>query len=147
MDTLQARTSTRPAPSPTISSPGAFRFAGSECQPPLVIVLAPHADPLAAVEDPVHEAMRLELLQQVVGRQLQITVVEPSYEPERDRVVAHGVYPRAAELAVLRALPNGQPSVCTILSRGFATRQTSLTPSSHNAAHGRAARSGRSQQP
>ena len=48
--------------------------------------------------------MRLELLEQVVGGQLDIRVLEPDHEAERDVVVAHRVDERAAELPVLGAL-------------------------------------------
>ena len=48
--------------------------------------------------------MRLELLQQIVGGQLDVAIVEADDEPDRDHVVAHRVDPRAAELAVLRRL-------------------------------------------
>ena len=48
--------------------------------------------------------MRLELLQEIVTRELDVGVLESDDEPERDVVVAHRVDPRAAELAVAGAL-------------------------------------------
>ena len=56
---------------------------------------------LAALEDLAHARMRLQLLQQIVHRQLRVAVVEPDDHPDRDHVVAHRVDERPAELAVL----------------------------------------------
>ena len=63
--------------------------------------LRPPADALAALEDPPDARMELQLLQQVVHRQLDVAVVEADHHAERDHVVAHGIDERAAELAVL----------------------------------------------
>jgi hypothetical protein len=59
-------------------------------------------DPFTAVEQPAHERMRLQLLQQVVDRELGIAVVEAHDHPQRDELVPHRVDEGAAELAVLR---------------------------------------------
>ena len=61
-------------------------------------------DPFTTVEQLAHERVRLELLQQVVRRQLDVPVVEPDDEPERNQLLAHRVEPRAAELPVPRRL-------------------------------------------
>ena len=61
-------------------------------------------DPLAALEHLAHERMGLELLQEVVRGQLDVAVVEPDHEAERDHVLAHRIEPGAAELAVLGRL-------------------------------------------
>ena len=65
------------------------------------------ADALAALEDPADQRVRLELLQQVVGRRGGVGVVELDDEADRDQVlpgllVLHRVDPGAADLAVLR---------------------------------------------
>ena len=62
-------------------------------------------DALAAVEDLPDELVGLELLQHVVHRELGVAVLEPGDESERDELVPHRVDERAAELAVLGALP------------------------------------------
>src|SRR5919197_6226292 len=49
--------------------------------------------------------MGLQLLEQVVHRQLRVTVVEADDHPDRDHVLAHRIDERAAELAVLGARP------------------------------------------
>ena len=95
-----------------------------------MIVFAPQAIRSPPREDLAHERVRLELLQDVVDGELDVAVLEPGDEADRDHVVAHRVDERAAELAVLRpALRSGQPIVWMIRSSGFATFQTSLTPS------------------
>ncbi len=88
-------------------------------------------DPLAAFEHLPDLRMRLQLLQQVVRRERGVAVVEPDDHADRDHVVAHRVDERAAELAVLAPVRSGQPIVWTMRSSGFATFQTSFTPSSH----------------
>ena len=62
-------------------------------------------DALATLQNRSNERVRLELLQQIVGRELDIAVVEPDHKPERDHVVAHRIEPGAAELAIARGLP------------------------------------------
>ena len=59
-------------------------------------------DALAALEQLANLRMRLQLLQQVVRRELDVAVVEPDHHPDGEHVVAHRVDERAAELAVLR---------------------------------------------
>ena len=114
----------------TSSSPGACSRFGSARNPPSGIVFAPQATPLAALEDLAHERVRLQLLEQVVHRELGVAVVEPDDHAERDHVVAHRVDERAAELAVLRAAAAAaSPSCGSTRSSGFATFQTSFTPS------------------
>src|SRR5437764_548069 len=79
-------------------------------QPPRQRVLAAARDRLrtpgnafSPVEQLRDLRMRLQLLQQVVRRELDVAVVEPDHHPDREHVVAHGVDERAAELAVARA--------------------------------------------
>ena len=60
-------------------------------------------DPLAALEQLANERMRLQLLEKVVHRELDVAVVEPHDHSEREHVLAHRVDERAAELPVLRA--------------------------------------------
>src|SRR6478609_4490593 len=67
--------------------------------------LGPPLRALAAVEDLPNPRMELQLLQQVVHRQLRVGVVEPDDEADRDHVVAHGIDERAAELAELLPRP------------------------------------------
>ena len=87
-------------------------------------------DTLAALEDLPDARMRLQLLQHVVHRQLRVAVVEPDDHADGDHVVAERIDERAAELAVLApAARSGQPIVWITRSSGFATFQTSLTPS------------------
>src|SRR4051794_23897978 len=64
---------------------------------------------LAAVENPPDPRMQLELLQQVVHRQLRVGVVEPDDEADRDHVVPHRVDERPAELAELLPRAKGPP--------------------------------------
>ena len=66
--------------------------------------LRPPGDPLAAGEDLAEELVCLQLLEDVVDRELDVARLETGDEPERDHVVAHRVDERAAELAVLGAL-------------------------------------------
>src|SRR5581483_3199673 len=58
---------------------------------------------LAALEDAAHARMRLQLLQQIVNRELGVAVVEPDDHPDRDELIAHRIDERAAELAVALA--------------------------------------------
>src|SRR5712691_1698432 len=60
-------------------------------------------DTLAAFEQLAHEPMRLQLLQHVVHRELDVAVVETDDHPERQHVLAHRVDERAAELSELRS--------------------------------------------
>ena len=66
--------------------------------------LGPPPDALAALEDPRHERVPLELLQRVVHAEGRVAVVESADEAHRDPVLAHRVDERAAELLVLRAV-------------------------------------------
>ncbi len=61
------------------------------------------ADALAALDDPGHERMPLQLLERIVDAERGVAVVEPADEAHRDLVLAHRVDERAAELLVLRA--------------------------------------------
>src|SRR5439155_11567011 len=58
-------------------------------------------DPLPALEHPSDERVRLQLLEQVVHRELGIAVVEADDHADREHVLAHRVDERAAELAIL----------------------------------------------
>ena len=69
-----------------------------------MIVFAPQATRSPSAEDLPDEAMRLELLEDVVRGQLDVGVLEPDDEADRDVLLAHRVDERAAELAVLRPL-------------------------------------------
>ena len=122
---------TMPTPSPQSSSPGACSLRGSEWKPPLGIVFAPHS-----TRSPPSRILRIfgwvfSSWSRSCDGELDVAVVEPDDDADRDHVVAHRVDERAAELAVLR-LPvrSGQPIVWTTSSSGFATFQTSFTPSS-----------------
>ena len=87
-------------------------------------------DALAAGQDAPHARVRLQLLEQVVRRQLGVAVVEPDDEPDRDHVVAHRVDERAAELAELAAAAERPAHRVDDAARAAArTRQTSFTPS------------------
>ena len=69
-----------------------------------MIVFAPQAirsPPLRILRS---ELVGLELLQHVVDRELDVAVLEPGDEAERDHVVTHRIDEGAAELAVLRPL-------------------------------------------
>src|SRR4029453_13290955 len=66
-------------------------------------------DPLAAVEEPTDESVRLQLLEQVVNGDLDIPVVEPDDHSDSEHVVAHRVDERAAELAIPAAAPQRPP--------------------------------------
>ena len=70
---------------------------GNRLRPPL------HA--LASLQDPAHELVRLQLLQNVVHGKLGVAVVEPDDHAERDVVLAHRVDERPPELAVARSAP------------------------------------------
>src|SRR6266540_1293849 len=96
---FSAGTLTNPAPSPQSSRPGACSCFGSD-KPTLGNRLRAPLQALAALEDPPHERMRLQLLQKVVHRELCVAVVEPDHHAERDHVVAERIDEGAAELAV-----------------------------------------------
>ena len=65
-----------------------------------------------------------------MGGQLDVGVLEPDDEADRDVLLAHRIDERAAELAVLwPACGAASPIVWTILWSGAATFQTSFTPS------------------
>ena len=53
--------------------------------------------------------MRLQLLQHVVDRELDVAIVQADDHSEREHVLAHRVDERAAELAILRAGPQRPP--------------------------------------
>ncbi len=61
-------------------------------------------DPLAAVEDLLHERVGLQLLQGVVAGEGRVGRVEPDHQPDADLVGAHRVDEAAAELVPLGAL-------------------------------------------
>ena len=129
---FSAGTFTSPAPSPQSSSPGACSRFGSATKPPSGIVFAPHATRSPPSRMLPHERVRLQLLEQVVHRELGVAVVEPDDHPDRDHVVAHRVDERAAELAVLRARRAAASPSCGSRGRAAcATFQTSFTPSAH----------------
>ena len=53
--------------------------------------------PFASVEDPANERMGLQLLEEVVHRQLGVAVVEPHDHPERHQVLPERTAHRTAE--------------------------------------------------
>ncbi len=87
------------------------------------------ADPLAAGEDPSDERVGLQLLEEVVGRNLHVAVVEPDDHPDGDHVVAHRVDERTPNSRYWRPPRSGQPIVWMTRWSGFGTFQISLTPS------------------
>src|SRR4029079_3010311 len=89
--------------------PRAVQPRGERVEPALRDRLRAPRDTLAAVEDLPHEAMRLELLEEIVGGELDVRVFEPDDEADRDVVVAHRVDERASELAIPRALAERPP--------------------------------------
>ncbi len=64
--------------------------------------LRPPLNALAAFEDGTHRRVGLQDLEQVVGVETSVAVVETEDHADRDQVVAHRVDERSAELAVLR---------------------------------------------
>ncbi len=71
--------------------------------------LRPPGNALPSLEDLADEGVRLELLEEIVRRQLDVAVVEPDHEAERHHLITHRVDPRAAELAVLGRLAQRPP--------------------------------------
>src|SRR5918996_2720417 len=59
-------------------------------------------DPLASADDVPDEPVRLELLEDVVDRELDVARLQPRHEADRDEIVTHRVDEGATELAVAR---------------------------------------------
>ncbi len=103
MDALQARHVDEPR---RVSREQASRHDEARRERPeaaLGDALRAPADALAALEQPGHERVELEALQQVVHRERGVGGVEPDDQAEAELVVAHRVDERAADLVMLRA--------------------------------------------
>jgi hypothetical protein len=105
VDALQRRYVHEPRAVAGDQEPGRVQPLRQSQEPALRDRLRAPGDPLATFEELAHERMRLELLEHVVHRELDVAVVEPDDHPEGDHVLAHGVDEGAAELAVLRPGP------------------------------------------
>ena len=102
MDPFQCRHVHHPRAVTADQQPGSVQLVRKREESAFGNRLRAPGETLAPFENVAHEQMRLQLLQQIVHRELDVAIVQPHDHSERDHVLAHRVDEGAAELAVLR---------------------------------------------
>ena len=142
---LEARHVDEPRALPDEHEAGRVELRGHRVEAALRDRLGAPRHALAAPQDLANEPVRLELLEEVVRRELDVGVLEPDDEPDRDVLVPHRVDPRPAELAVAARSCAGAIPSCG--RSGGAAARPSRPPSRRaprSAGCGPGGRSGRS---